>query len=173
MALNKDNFVSAMIDAVKEYPEGGAEAIKALGKAIEDYICENTEAKYSWTGVHTSSGSSDTTTSFDVECEASGSDFSCSPEDFDSFISGLALFLNGIKIKAPSGFVLMLNSKAGTFTASQIGELEDVKDVDKAMKAAYGEIAQGIIDGLQSYFIPVMTGTHGDYAGSATFFSVK
>lgn len=173
MALSKDDLTTAMIDAVKEYPDGGADAMKALGKATENYICDNVEASYTWVGVHTSSGSTDTTTSFDCELKASESDFSCTPENFDDFISALAKFLNGITIKAPTGFALMLNSQAGTFSAQQLGEFEDEKDVDKAMKSAYGNIAEGIINGIKSYFMVASAGTHGDYAGNATLKSVS
>ena len=47
MALVKDDLTTAMIDAVKGCPNGGADAMKALGKAIEDYLVDNTDAQYS------------------------------------------------------------------------------------------------------------------------------
>lgn len=173
MALVKNDLLTAMIDGVKDYPDGGANAMKALGKAIEDYLVNNTDCTYSWVGAN-SSGTADTTVSFNAELEASGEDFSCTPEDFDGFISDLATFIGKIKINAPSGFTLTsLKSGKGTFTASQIGELEDEKDVDKAMKSAYGEIAQGILDGWKSYFMASATGTHSEvYTGTATLTTV-
>lgn len=173
MALVKDDLTSAMIDAVKGCPDGGADAMKALGKAVEDYLVDNTEATYSWTGAN-SSGSPDSDTSFKAKLEASGSDFSSTPDDFDAFISDLAQFLNGIKINAADGWSLPpLNSGEGTFTASQLGELADATDCDGAMKDAFGIIAQGIIDGWISYFAPDGSGKHSAFTGDAALVSVS
>lgn len=173
MALVKDDLTTAMIDATTSCPDGGEDAMKALGKAVEDYLVDNTEATYSWTGAN-SSGSPDSDTSFKAKLEASGSDFSSTPDDFDAFISDLAQFLNGIKINAADGWSLPpLNSGAGTFTASQLGELADTTDCDGAMKDAFGIIAQGIIDGWISYFAPAGSGNHSAFKGAAALVSVS
>lgn len=173
MALNKDDLSTAMIDGVKAHPDGGAEAIQALGKAIEDYLCENTDCSYSWVGVNPS-GSPDPITSFKAELKPSGAAFSCTPVDFNSFIVALALFLNGVIIQAPSGFSLPpLGSKAGIFTAEQAGELDDPEDGEKALKQAYSKIADGIIKGWKSYFLPASAGSHSAFTGSAALISVS
>ena len=173
MALVKDDLTTAMIDATKSCPDGGVDAMKALGKAVEDYLVDNTEATYSWTGAN-SSGSPDSDTSFKAKLEASGSDFSSTPDDFDAFISDLAQFLNKIKINAADGWSLPpLATGAGTFSASQLGELADETDCDGAMKDAFGIIAQGIIDGWISYFAPAGSGSHSAYTGAAALVSVS
>lgn len=173
MALVKDDLTTAMIDATKSCPDGGADAMKALGKAIEDYLVDNTEATYSWVGANPS-GSPDSDTSFKAKLEASGSDFSSTPDDFDAFISDLADFLNKIKINAADGWSLPpLATGAGTFSASQLGELADETDCDGAMKDAFGIIAQGIIDGWISYFAPAGSGSHSAYTGAAALVSVS
>lgn len=175
MALVKDDLTTAMIDAVKGCPDGGADAMKALGKAVEDYLVANTDAQYSWVAVNTSKPyDPDSQTSFKAELSASGSNFSCIPKNFDDFISKLADWLNGVKIDPASGWTLgSLQSGAGTFSASQLGELADETDCDGAMKDAFGEIAQGIIDGWISYFAPAGSGTHSQYTGAASLVSVS
>ena len=175
MALVKDNLTTAMIDAVKGCPDGGTDAMKALGKAVEDYLVANTDAQYAWVAVNTSKPyEPDSQTSFKAKLSASGSNFSCIPKNFDDFISKLADWLNGIKIDPASGWTLgSLQSGAGTFTASQLGKLADEKDCDGAMKDAFGKISQGIIDGWQSYFLPSAAGTRATYSGSATLTSVS
>ena len=175
MALVKDDLTTAMIDATKSCPDGGVDAMKALGKAIEDYLVANTDAQYSWVAAMTSTPfTPDPQTSFKAKLSASGSNFSSTPDDFDAFISDLADWLNGIKIDPASGWTLgSLQSGAGTFTASQLGELADETDCDGAMKDAFGIIAQGIIDGWISYFLPAASGTRATYSGSASLASVS
>ena len=175
MALVKDDLTTAMINATKSCPDGGVDAMKALGKAIEDYLVANTDAQYSWVAAMTSTPfTPDPQTSFKAKLSASGSNFSSTPDDFDVFISDLAQFLNKIKINAADGWSLPpLATGAGTFTASQLGELADETDCDGAMKDAFGIIAQGIIDGWISYFLPAAPGTRATYSGSASLASVS
>ena len=175
MALVKDDLTTAMINATKSCPDGGADAMKALGKAIEDYLVDNTDAQYSWVAAMTSTPfTPDPQTSFKAKLSASGSNFSSTPDDFDAFISDLAQFLNKIKINAADGWSLPpLATGAGTFTASQLGELADETDCDGAMKDAFGLIAQGIIDGWISYFLSAAPGTRATYSGSASLVSVS
>ena len=175
MALVKDDLTTAMINATKSCPDGGADAMKALGKAIEDYLVDNTDAQYSWVAAMTSTPfTPDPQTSFKAKLSASGSNFSSTPDDFDAFISDLAQFLNKIKINAADGWSLPpLATGAGTFSASQLGELADETDCDGAMKDAFGIIAQGIIDGWISYFLPAAPGTRATYSGSASLASVS
>ena len=175
MALVKDDLTTAMINATKSCPDGGVDAMKALGKAIEDYLVANTDAQYSWVAAMTSTPfTPDPQTSFKAKLSASGSNFSSTPDDFDVFISDLAQFLNKIKINAADGWSLPpLATGAGTFSASQLGELADETDCDGAMKDAFGIIAQGIIDGWISYFLPAASGTRATYSGSASLASVS
>jgi hypothetical protein len=174
MALNKNDLATAIIDAATAHPDGGAAAIAAIGEAVEAYLVDNTEASYSWTAANPS-GAPDTTTSFNIELEKSGATFNSTPEDFAGFISDLADFLGGIKIKAPSGFsVSPLGSGAGTFTAEQLGEFPDPEDGEAALKEAHGKIAQGIIDGWPSYFAPATTGTHSQtFTGGGALTGVR
>lgn len=173
MALNKDDLCTAIIDGVKAFPDGGAMAMQALGKAIEDYLCDNTVCMYGWVGVNPS-GVADPIVTFKAELKPSGTPFVCTPPDFNTFIVALSTFLKGIIIQAPSDFTIPpLNNPAGIFTAVQVGELEDPEDVDKAMKSAYGEIVQGILDGWKSYFMPATAGSHSAFTGSATLVSVS
>ena len=175
MALVKDDLTTAMINATKSCPDGGADAMKALGKAVEDYLVDNTEAQYSWVAAITSTPFTPAPhTSFKAKLSASGSNFSSTPDDFDAFISDLAQFLNKIKINAADGWSLPpLATGAGTFSASQLGELADETDCDGAMKDAFGIIAQGIIDGWISYFLPAASGTRATYSGAASLVSVS
>lgn len=175
MALVKDDLTTAMINATKSCPNGGADAMKALGKAIEDYLVANTDAQYSWVATNTVLPyEPDSQVMFKAVLSASGSQFTSVPKDFDAFISDLADWLNGIKIDPASGWALgSLQSGAGTFSASQLGELADETDCDGAMKDAFGIIAQGIIDGWISYFLPAAPGTRATYSGSASLASVS
>ena len=175
MALVKDDLTTTMINATKSCPDGGADAMKALGKAIEDYLVDNTDAQYSWVAAMTSTPfTPDPQTSFKAKLSASGSNFSSTPDSFDAFISDLAQFLNKIKINAADGWSLPpLATGAGTFTASQLGEFADESDCDGAMKDAFGIISQGIIDGWISYFAPAGSGTHSQYTGAASLVSVS
>ena len=175
MALVKDDLTTAMIDAVKGCPDGSADAMKALGKAIEDYLVDNTDAQYAWDAAMTSTPfTSDPQTSFKAKLSASGSNFSSTPDSFDAFISDLAQFLNKIKINAADGWSLPpLATGAGTFTASQLGEFADETDCDGAMLDAFGIIAQGIIDGWPSYFVSSESGSHTKFEGSASLTSVS
>lgn len=173
--LVADDLTQTMIDAVKTCPDGGDNAFKALGEATENYLCNNTVAMYSWTGVMTSAPfSNDPVAVFQAKLTPSGKTFSCKPNSFDDFISNFATFLQGIKIEGASGFSLSpLHNGSGTFTAQQVGKLEDEKDVDKAMKSAFSEIAKGIINGWQSYFQTSGGGSHGAFTGSASLTSVN
>ena len=175
MALVKDDLTTAMINATKSCPDGGVDAMKALGKAIEDYLVANTDAQYSWVATNTVLPyEPDSQVMFKAVLSASGSQFTSVPKDFNAFILDLADWLNGIKIDPASGWTLgSLQSGAGTFTASQLGELADEKDCDGAMKDAFGIIAQGIIDGWISYFAPAGSGTHSQYTGAASLVSVS
>jgi hypothetical protein len=175
MALDKNQLTTAIIDAATAHPDGGAEAMAAIGEAVEAYLVDNTAASYSWTAANASTGAPDTTTSFDAELEKSGATFSSTPDDFEGFISDLADFLGGIKIKAPSGFsVSPLESGAGTFTAEQLGDFTDPEDGEAALKEAHGKIAQGIIDGWPSYFAPATTGTHSQtFTGGGALTGVR
>ena len=94
MALNKDDFAKAMIDAVKSEPDGGAKCMKKLGEAIESYLADNTDAQYAWVGVNTVQPfNPDTTTSFKAKIQKSGVPFSCSPSAFSDFILALSNWL--------------------------------------------------------------------------------
>ncbi len=174
MALNVQSFAQAMIDGVKKYPDGGKNAFKALGEAIENYLCNNTDAVYSWSGKMTSKPyTPDPVTSFNASLSPSGNTFNCSPKSYEGFISDLANFLKGIKIDGASGFSFSLASGVGSFTSQQIKKLDDESDIDKALISAYSEIAQSIIDGWQSYFLASASGVHSAYAGSASLVSVS
>ena len=175
MALVKDDLTTAMINATKSCPDGGVDAMKALGKAIEDYLVENTDAQYSWTAANTVFPyEPDSQVMFKAVLSASGSQFTSVPKDFNAFILDLADWLNDIKIDPASGWSLgSLQSGAGTFSAPQLGELADETDCDGAMKDAFGLIAQGIIDGWISYFLSAAPGTRATYSGSASLVSVS
>jgi hypothetical protein len=175
MALVVDDLTTAMINAVKQCPDGGDSAFQKLGEATENYLCNNTVAMYSWVGTMSSHPfSPDPTVIFQAKLSPSGSVFTCKPSSFDDFISKFATFLQGIKIEGASGFSLSpLQNGTGTFTAKQIGKLDDEKDVDKAMKSAFSEIAKGIINGWQSYFQSSGSGIHSSYTGSASLTSVN
>jgi hypothetical protein len=174
MALVKENLTTEMINAVSAIPDGGAVAMQALGDAIVKYLCDNTTTIYAWVGVNPK-GDSDPVTTFNAELQSSGVPFTTVPADFNSFISSLALYLNtAIIIQAPSDFTIPpLNMGTGTFTAEQLGELSDNKDADKAQKEAFGKIAQGIIDGWRSYFMPSTGGSHSAFTGNATLTAVS
>lgn len=173
MALDRDALTAVMINATKSCPDGGNDAMKALGKAIEDYLVANTDAQYAWAGVNPL-GVPDGAVNFMAVLSASGTEFTCKPSDFDDFISRLAAWLNGIKINAAAGWSLPpLNAGNGTFTASQLGTLADETDCDGAMNDAFGIIAQGIIDGWESYFIVSSAGSHAAFAGSASLAGVS
>lgn len=175
MALDKDALTAEMINATKSCPDGGADAMKKLGKAIEDYLVANTDAVYSWTATNTVLPfEPDSQAMFKAVLSASGSEFSYVPKDFDDFISHLADWLNGIKVDPASGWTLgSLQSGAGTFTASQLGKLADEKDVDSAMRDSFGKIAGGILAGWQSYFLPAASGVRATYSGAAALTSVS
>ena len=175
MALVVDDLTTAMMNAVKQCPDGGDSAFQKLGEATENYLCNNTTAIYSWTAQMTSTPfTPDPVVMFQAKLNPSGSVFSCKPNNFDDFISKFATFLQGIKIEGASGFSLSpLQNGTGTFTAKQVGKLEDEKDVDKAMKSAFSEIAKGIINGWKSYFQTSGSGSHSAYVGSASLTSVN
>lgn len=178
MGLNKNDLAKAMADGAASCAEGGAESMKALGAALENYLISNTDANYSWTGKMTSKPyTPDATVSFKAELEKSGATFNSKPENFNEFIKDLSDFLKKIKIKAPSGFSLSpdnLNNGSGTFTASQLGSLPNPKDAPSAIAAAFGEIAEGIINGWVSYFATAASGMHsGVYNGTAAFIGVQ
>lgn len=175
MALDKDSLTTEMINATKSCPDGGADAMKALGKAIEDYLVANTDAQYSWAATNTVLPfEPDSQVMFKAVLSASGSQFSCVPKDFDDFISHLADWLNGIKIDPASGWTLgSLQSGAGSFSADMLMKLKDEKDVDSAMRDSFGKIAEGILAGWQSYFLPSASGVRATYSGSAALVSVS
>lgn len=175
MALVQDDLTKVMINATTKHPDGGNDAFIELGKATENYLCANTDAVYSWSGVLTVDPfTPDPTTSFNAEFVPSGIDFICQPKDFADFISKFAIFLRGIKIKAPSGFSLSpLENGVGIFKAKQIMVLEDETDIIKAMDLSFGLVAKGIIEGWQSYFQISSGGSHSAYAGSASLVSVN
>nr|DAO79676.1 MAG TPA: hypothetical protein [Caudoviricetes sp.] len=175
MALDKDSLTTEMINATKSCPAGGADAMKALGKAIEDYLVANTDAQYSWAATNTVLPfEPDSQVMFKAVLSASGSQFSYVPKDFDDFISHLADWLNGIKIDPASGWTLgSLQSGAGSFSADMLMKLKDEKDVDSAMRDSFGKIAEGILAGWQSYFLPSASGVRATYSGSAALVSVS
>ena len=175
MALDKDSLTTEMINATKSCPDGGADAMKALGKAIEDYLVANTDAQYSWAATNTVLPfEPDSQVMFKAVLSASGSQFSYVPKDFDDFISHLADWLNGIKIDPASGWTLgSLQSGAGSFSADMLMKLKNEKDVDSAMRDSFGKIAEGILAGWQSYFLPSASGVRATYSGSAALVSVS
>ena len=76
-------------------------------------------------------------------------------------------------ITAESGFTLApLSSGIGVVTAEQLGSFSDEEDGEKALTEAWGKIADGIIKGWKSYFLPASAGTHSTYSGSATLINV-
>ena len=174
MALVKDDLTMEMINATKSCPDGGDDAMAALGSAIEDYLVANTDAVYAWAAKDPVTSVPDPATSFNAELSVSGTKFKCRPNDFNDFISKLAKWLNKIKINAASGWNLPpLNTDSGTFTADQLYKLADEADCDGAMLDSFGIIAQGIIDGWPSYFVTSASGTHTKFAGSASLTSVS
>lgn len=160
-----------MISAVKKYPDGGDIAITALGNAVEKYLCDNTDATFTWIATQTIPQPlpiPDPTTKFSVKFTPMQSFLCPKPKDFDTFIKKLALYLNGIVMTAPSTFsVSPLKSGIGTFTAEQLGSFSDSKDGEKALKEAYEKIAKGVLDGWKSYFLTATSGT--DTAGSIVY----
>lgn len=173
MALVKHDLTMAMINATKSCPDGGVPAMIALGKAVENYLVDNTDAVYSWSGADPLSVP-DPSTSFNAELSVSGVDFVSVPLNFKIWLADLADFLNKIKINPASGWSLgSLATESGTFTAEQLLTLADETDCDGAMYDAFGIIAQGIIDGWESYFVKSASGTHAAYSGSASLVSVS
>lgn len=173
MALDKDELTTAMINATVSCPDGGEAAMIALGRAVENYLVDNTEAVYSWFAADPLAVP-DPVTSFKAELSVSGVDFVSVLPNFKAWIADLADFLNKIKINPAAGWSLgSLATESGNFTAEQLLTLADETDCDGAMYDAFGIIAAGILDGWESYFVKSAAGSHAAFSGSASLVSVS
>lgn len=177
MSLSSSDLCDAMMASVDK-KTAGTEAMDALGKAISDYLNSNNEVTFAWSGyLPPPASTKDPATS----CKGS--------------ITGVAIALTQSKKTSASEAQSALSKdiiagveKATYTTDSASGFLcssGPIKGAGKlstlslsitgpSMKEAYTQMASQIVDWFKSIKpTTALAGTHGSYAGTATFTSVS
>jgi hypothetical protein len=161
--MNKTDMKNAIISKIDKEAGSAANANKKFGDAVLEYIVDNMDITFRWSGTNPASGAQDPVTSF--KASLSGSGTLAVSSSFAVFLIALATFIkSSIRIFPATGFILspLSFNPAGLITASQGKE----NDPDEAME----NICDQIITSLKNSFpspIPA-GGSHGAFTGATT-----
>jgi hypothetical protein len=162
MSMNAEDMKDFIISEIAQEAGSAADANKKFGDAVLEYLCENMNIVYAWSGTNPSSGAPDPAVAFTATVSGGGT-LTPSPA-FPAMLLQLADLIKGLTITAAAGFdVAPLEfNPAGVLTVAMA--MEDNQD------DAINHLCAQIIASLISSF-PNPTpasGSHAAFNGATT-----
>lgn len=166
MAMTPSGLASAIIAGVDQLTDPG-QANNAFFSAICEYVEQNAEVIYEWSGVN-SDGNPDPITKINSKIKTSGSLYPSGANTPESALRAVSSSLNTSAsvwyVIWQAGFMLSMAYIIPTINLTASGANQRYP--------AILHVSTEIINGLKKA-TPNATGTHGSYMGTATFIEIK